>query len=342
MKTSVVIVAGVIVLLALGAVVAGCGGGGAGEPVQPEPPTPPTGTAVVEGYVVNAAAPSNRVPYAVIRLDPPGDSATCDVSGSFRVTGLPAGTLTATVTPGPTGGFWPAQFTIAAENGKTTRALVGLIPTATSVPTRLELTPTRVILDRGGVRQFTASIYSGLTKLNIVPTWLIENAIGTITPQGEFVATTQGTGAVVAWAGGQSARAVVEVTAPQPPTIWSVYIDPEELSSSGGSVRFTLHVGDGDEVASVRAEVYSPGQTQPQIVNLALVAGTEKDGTWSATHAFPANDAPYDNLGNQPDEVYTVRFSVKDKSGLAGKDTATTGFYEVRVRGLPAPYEPPV
>lgn len=341
MKASVVIAAGVLVLLALSTLGSGCGGG-AGGPVQPEPPPPPTGTAVVEGYVVNAAAPSNRVPYAVIRLDPPAVSTTCDVSGSFRVTGLPAGTLTAVVTPGPTGDFWPAQFTVATENGKTTRALVGLIPTTASVPTRVELTPTRITLDPGGVRQFTASIYSGPTRLNVVPTWLIENAIGTITPEGEFVATKQGTGAVVAWAGGQSARAVVEVTAPQPPTIWSVYIDPEELTSGGGSVRFTLHVGDGDEVASVRAEVYSPGQTQPQIVNLALVAGSEKDGTWSATHVLPANDSPYDALGNQPDEVYTLRFIVKDKSGLAGKDTATTGFYEVRVRGAQAPPRPPV
>ncbi|MCX7599446.1 MAG: hypothetical protein N2512_11375 [Armatimonadetes bacterium] len=339
MNRNMEITAAVVVLLALAITGSGCGGGGG--PTQPEPPPPPNGTAILEGYVVNAAAPSNRVPYAVVRLDPPGTSVTSDVSGNFRVTGLPAGTIAAVVTPGPSGSFWSAHFTVAAQNGKTTRAVVGLIPTTVSVPTRLTLTPTQVTLDQGGVSQFTAEIYAGLTKVNVVPTWLIENAVGTITPEGQFTATTQGEGAVVAWVGGQTARATVKVTGPQAPTIWSVFVDPERLPSSGGNVRFTLHASDGDEVESVRAEVYLPGQTNPQIVSLALVAGTEKDGTWSATHSFPANDAPYDSLGNQPDEVYTVRFVVKDRSGLAGKDTSITGFYQVRVRGAEAPPQPP-
>lgn len=339
MRKTAEVAAALVVLLALGLIWQGCGGGGG--PAESQPPSPPSGTAVLQGYVVNAAAPSNRVPYAVITPTPPGTSTSADSSGSFRITGLPPGTLTLTVTPGPSGEFWPAQLAVATQNGKTTYVVVGLIPQALSLPTQLQLTPTNVTLDPGGVTRFTADIYAGLTRLNIVPTWVIENAVGTISPEGDFVATTQGTGAVVAWAGGQSARATVVVTGPRPPTVWSVLIDPEELSYAGGDVRFTVHAGDGDGIEFVRAEIYTPGQVIPDTQDLTRVAGTDRDGTWSAVHTFPANDLPYDSMGNQPDEVYDVRFRIKDQSGLTGNDTTVTGFYEVRVRGAEAPPPPP-
>jgi len=339
MRRAMAVAATAVVLLAFSLSLSGCGGGGG--PAEPQPPAPPSGTAVIQGYVVNAAAPSNRVPYAVVTPTPPGTGTTADSSGSFRITGLPAGTIVLTVAPGPSGAFWPAQLAVATQNGKTTYVVAALIPHAVSTPTQLQLTPTSVTLDPGGTTRFTAEVYAGLTKLNVVPTWVIENAVGVISPEGDFVATAQGTGAVVAWAGSQSARATVVVTGPRPPTIWSVFIDPEELSYSGGDVRFTLHVSDGDGIDYVRAEIYRPGQVIPDTQDLTRVAGTDRDGTWTAVRSLPPNDLPYDSLGNQPDEVYDVRFRVKDQSGLTGNDTTVTGFYEVRVRGAEAPPPPP-
>ena len=156
--------------------------------------------------------------------------------------------------------------------------------------------------------------------LNISPSWMVEGGIGTINTSGLFVASKKGTGKIIAVAGSDRGSADVTVTGPRPPSIWTVYVDPRELTATGGTVRFTVHAGDGDGIQFVKADIYNPDASVSS-VDLTRTAGTERDGTWTATRAFPRNTAPYNSLGQQPDQNYDVRFRVRDKSGA----TTTSG-----------------
>jgi hypothetical protein len=328
-------VAVAVAVLALG-LLAGCGGTaapqGGGGGVTP----PPAGTGVIQGVVLDASTTTQVVAYAVVAASPSGATTDAAADGTFKLDKLAPGTVTLSVSPGPLGAYWATQVPVSVSNGKTTTVIVTLVPQSMGVPDRVAISPDTVSLDPGGAQQFVAQVWSGSVMLNLSPSWAVEGGIGTITAQGNFVASAQGTGKVKAIAGDQVGTANVTVTAPTAPKVWSTFIDPTQLPAKGGTARFTVHAGDGDGMASVKVEIFAPGVTDPTVLVLVRTAGTDSNGTWAAAYAFPRNSLPYDNLGNQPDQQYDVRFRVKDKSGAE----TVTKMDIVTVLGLEPPPPP--
>jgi hypothetical protein len=330
--------AGLAVLVALAA--AGCGGGGGlGERPQPSPPPAPTGTASISGLVLDASNPGRLIPGATVKisyLDMPVGSYVTDANGAFEAKNLPSGPLRVQVQAGTQGPFWPTELTVEAAEKTTTQMVVALIPQELPLPDALTLQPSQADLDPGLQQQFVVEIAAGSQVLSgLVPSWVVEGGIGTIDSSGIFVGRVAGVGRVVAAAGSARAQARVTVTGAQPPRIWSVFIDPRQHSASGGTSTFTLHVTDGDGVTAVIAQVYKPDATTEQ-ASLARTAGDERDGTWRGSYQFPTNTAPPRPNGEQPAQVYDVRFQVRDRSAAS----TLSPFYQVTVQGREAP--PPV
>ncbi len=323
----------VAALVAAVMVVAGCGGGG--SPAKPQPPPPPEGNATIAGVVVNAADVQQRIPYAAVTVTPPGTQLQAGADGTFIIRNLPAGTIQLLVGPGPNAGYTATLLNVETAQNTVTRVVVTLVPITAGLPDRVVIQPAEAVLDVGSEQVFSAAIWSGAVRLNLSPSWVVEGNIGTIDASGRFVATAAGQGKVVAVAGQQRAEAAVTVTGPVPPRIWSVFMDPQTLPSTGGQATITTHVSDGDGIDVVRAVIFKPDGTK-DVLLLQRSAGTDKDGTWTGTYDFPRNTANIDASGHQPAQVYDVRLTVIDNSG----DFTRSAFYQVTVVGLDAPPPP--
>lgn len=333
--------AGVVAIIAATFVLLGGCGGTEGGPAAPQPPPPPVGTATITGVVLDASNIAQAIAYAVVTATPPGVSVQAGADGSFVLRRLPAGDIQLAVQPGPTGAYWPTELTVRTQANQTTQVVVTLVPQQLGVPDRVLVQPNQVTLDPGAQQQFIATVWAGPVTVNITPSWIVEGGVGTIAATGLFTATTAGQGKVIAVAGPARGEAAVTVTGPQPPKIWSAFIDPQQLPPTGGLSTFTLHATDGDGITSVQAEVYKPDGSH-DTVNMALVTGSDKDGTWTGGYNFPRNTAAPDPTGHQPDQIYDVRFVVRDASGAVSRRNASTGqeWYQVVVQGVEPPPPP--
>jgi hypothetical protein len=323
---------------------AGCGGGGSSSGGGGNPP-PPSGTAAISGVVVDASNTSTPLPSAVIHVSVTGASTTSASDGTFSFTGLPVGSTTLTVDPGPGGNFFSSVITVPLSSARVTSVVVTMIPLGLGVPTRLTVSPDTASTDPGGQQVFSAVIFAGSTQLSISPSWVVQGGIGTINSGGVFTATNQGNGQVIATAGTITGSSNVTVTAPQPPRIWSTFIDPGTLPTSGGSAVMTLHATDGDGIALAQVQIVRPDGTNV-VYTMARTAGTTQDGTWvfpdpptTSSFVFPANSNLPDSTGAQAPMDYDVRFIVTDAS--AAHNVTTSGFTTVRVAGVEAPPPPP-
>lgn len=326
--------------VALVALLAGCGGGSSSTPA---PAPTPTGTAAISGVVVDASNTSSTLPSAVVHVAVNNASTTTGSSGSFGFSDLPAGTTTLTVDPGPGESFFSSTVSVPLASGQTTSVVVTMVPLGLGVPTRITIAPSGASVDPGGQQQFTALIYAGSTQLNIEPSWIVQGGIGTIDSSGLFTGSAQGAGSVIASVGDVTSTASVSVTGPQPPKIWSSFIDPMTLPPAGGLATMTLHASDGDGIKSATVEIVPVGGN-PMYFAMYRTAGTDKDGTWvfpvigqTATYLFPLNTNVPDSTGTQAPMDYDVRFTVTDNTNAQ----TVTDFYQVEVSGVVAPPSPP-
>ena len=332
----------IALIIALVALLTGCGGGGSTSGGGGTPP-PPSGTATISGVVVDASNTSSPLSSAVVHVASTGASTTTSSSGTFTFTALPPGDTNVTVDPGPGAAFFSSVVSVPCASGKTTSVVITMIPLGLGVPTRLTVSPDTASVDPGGQQAFSATIFAGSTQLNISPSWVVQGAIGTIDASGVFTGTAQGSGHVIATAGTITGSAPVTVTAPQPPHIWSTFIDPAELPTSGGAALMTLHATDGDGISLAQVQIFRPDGTN-SAYTMYRTAGSTKDGTWvfpdtpfTVPFTFPANTNLPGITGAQAPMDYDVRFIVRDASG----QTTMTGFTTVRVRGLEPPPPPP-
>ncbi len=338
-------------VVALVSMLAGCGGGGSAVPIQPRPPDdgqPPAGTASVAGWVVNAQDTTLALPNAQVTATP-GTSTTSAADGGFRINNLPAGAIELVVQPAAGQSFWGARLTVNVLNGIVTPVVVALVPQNLAVPDRLLLQPDQATLDPGSFITFQAYLWAGSVRSSISPSWAVEGNVGALSPgsPGRFSATQVGAGKVVAVAGSQRGEADVTVTTPQPPRIWSVFINPTTQPATGGSSVMTVHATDGDGIKQVTAEIFKPGGAK-ETITLDRASGIQSNGQWvdatyAATYNFPRNTSTPDALGNQPVQTYDLRFQVQDNRNVATRKNATTGqeWYQAQVLGLEAP-PPPV
>ncbi len=324
------------------ALLAGCGGGGSTQDGNVNPP-PPSGTAAIAGVVVDATNTASPLSSAVIRNSSNGASKTAASDGTFTFTGLPAGTTTLTIDPGPGEAYFSTTVVVPVASGQTTSVVITMIPLGIGVPTRLTVQPDAATTDPGGQQSFSAIVFAGSTQIFIQPSWVIQGGVGTIDSAGTFTGVTQGTGHVIATAGAITAQSSITVTAPQPPQIPSSYVDPSELPTSGGVAVMTIHATDGDGIALAQVQIVSPDGSRP-LYTMYRTAGTTRNGTWvfpdppyTPSFVFPPNTNLPGITGAQAPMDYDVRFIVRDTTG----QETTTGYTTVRVRGLEPPPPPP-
>jgi hypothetical protein len=288
------------------------------------------------------------IPNAEIRATALNSVTHSAADGTFRLDNLPSGQIELVVQAAGGQGYWPSQVTVTTRDRTESPVVVTLVPQNSAVPDRIVLQPNRVTLDPGAVQAFEAVLWAGSTRVQLAPSWLVEGGVGTIGPPqvGVFRAARPGEGKVIAVVGGTRSEAIVTVTQPQPPRIWSVFVDPTQLPATGGQATFTVHATDGDGIARVSATIYKPDGTN-ETITLNRVSGIQNgdawiDATYAKTYNFPRNTATPDALGNQPVQVYDIRFEVRDTAGSQSVKNASTGqeWYQVTVLGLEAPPSP--
>lgn len=337
------------VAICLAVVFAGCGGDGGPPLERPDQPEPPSGKASIVGWVVSAQDTSVAIPGAQVSANPPSVTQQAGAGGAFRLQNLPAGQIQVTVQPSVGQAYWPAQFTVTTVEGQETEVVVALIPDSAAVPDRITVQPNQFSLDPGSLQTFTVMMWAGSVRSSLAPTWVVEGGVGTMGPPrvGVFHALKTGEGRIVAVVGTQTSESKVTVTAPQPPRIWSVFIDPTQLPATGGSSTFTVHATDGDGIKRVRADIYKPDGSHTSIYLDRAAGGVQNgtkwvDATFTKSYTFPRNIATPDPLGNQPVQTYDLRFQVEDNTGATTSKNTATGeeWYQVTVLGLEPPPPP--
>jgi hypothetical protein len=330
-----------LAIIAIGAYCSGCGGlapghlgggGGGGNP-------PPThGTARIQGIVVDAANPAQRIAGATIRVAQAQQ--TSDALGAFAFTHLNAGTVVLAVSFPPEMGYRAMQIAVSTASGKLTQVTVAAVPEGINSPDSVSISPSSVQVDLGEQVTFTLTVTAlGLPSV-CRPSLSILGGIGSVTPTGVFTATAKGTGSLTASVGTASATATITVVAPTGPHLGTLSVSPSTLSADGGKVRIAVTATDGAGIERIVALIESPdGSREP--VALGLEAGTLTDGTWAKEIRVPQNSNPTDPQGHQLPQTYNVKVTARDARGKQAVSPPGEQWVIITVAGLEPPPPPP-
>lgn len=178
----------------------GCGGGGTSVPAS--------NSSFVSGRVVNATDPTQPVGNAAIELVNPSTGQTLSIEaapdGTFRINGVPVGTWKLRVDYDDDGEI-EFEIEVEVDDDGVSANDVGMLPSGATV-SRIEIVAPVAqsdgTLELGEDHHFTARVFDQAdAERNWRPNWRVEGNIGTISAEGEFMATALGTGAVVAYFG---------------------------------------------------------------------------------------------------------------------------------------------
>lgn len=333
------------VMLAAIALTLGCGGGedeggGGGPPL-------PVGTAVLRGAVIAADEVTTRLPNALVSVLGTGRSQTADAAGNFEIRGLPGGQYTVEAQTPNQSNYGTTRVVVTLVEGETTTVNLAVLPEGVPQPVEVTLDPLAAVVDLNGRVRYRSQVLGqgGVVLEGVMPTWVVDGGIGTVTPDGLFIAQRVGDGSVIAYAGAAQRRSTVQVTAPAPPQVSSFQLDPRSLGAGGGDVYMSAAISDGDGIrlADVQFEILGPGDQRflvPVTVPNPESAepcdgqpGCYSRATFAAIFTAPANDNRPTEAGVQAPEYYSARVLVTDR---AGQSTATP-FIDFEVRGVDQP-----
>ncbi len=316
-----------LAIIVIGGYLSGCGEEGGNLP-------PIRGTARIQGIVVDAVNPAQRIAGATIRAGQAEQ--VSDASGAFAFTRLNQGTVQLAVSFQPGAGYRAAQLNVPTVSGKVTQVIVAAVPEAVNSPDNVSLDPTSGQVEVGGQVQFTATVTALGLPSPCTPSFALTGGVGAITAAGLFTATAQGTGVVTASAGAASATATITVVAVTGPRLGTLSVSPSSLPAEGGQVRIALTATSVAGIIAVTAAIEHPdGLTEN--VALRLGTGTHTDGTWVKARSVPANSNPTDSEGHQLPQTYNVQVTARDGQNRL----ATSASVSFTVVGLEPPPPPP-
>ena len=182
-----------------------------------------TRTGDITGTVVSAAAPDTPLEAAEVRAvlaDGSVRTATTDSLGAFAFLGMVAGDVHLEVLPPPQAGAHRRDFVVRVAPDEETAIAVVLESEAgqslPSPPGTLTLAPQAITVLEGEFVDFRV-IFRQTMPPELLPLWIVEGNVGTISPHGRFHARRAGRGRVVALLADQRAVAEVTVTAARSP-----------------------------------------------------------------------------------------------------------------------------
>lgn len=339
---------GLIIVVAVISV--GCGGG---EGEGGAAPPPPLSTATLTGTVVAADNTQLKFANAVITVVGTGRQGVTAADGSFTMQNLPVGTWQVEVQTPDSEQYGTATAQVTLDPNKVTRVNFAVLPLDASTPEEILLDPTSATVDLNGRVIYRTQLVGPNNEPleGLKPTWVVSGGIGTVTPDGVFIAQTVGNGTVTAFAGPAQRTATVQVVAPRPPQISSFRVTPRTLPATGGTVFLSAAISDGDGifVRDVTAEIYTPDndvvELQMQVTNAETAIPYEGltncwlNASFGVEFQVPANDNQPTPDGVQAAEDYSARIIVRDRSGAVTESQ----FVDFTVEGIDAPpLRPPI
>jgi hypothetical protein len=280
----------------------GCGGAVGG---------PAGGGCELRGRIVDASDPDRGIGGAYIYVPSP-TSATRGVQGAalaaaglaethssedgaYRLTGVPSGRQSVVVTPPAGSGYSSIELSLDIPEGNNVvidLQITLVLSTVANKVSEVVVDPATATVAPGSSVQFSATAFdASYEPADLAATWVVTGGIGTVDSNGKFTAgASAGTGSVLAFVGGKSGRATVQVsdTVPTNPVL---LVTPDHLSFVTGEKSKTLSVSN-----------MGTGSVTWSVVT---------DAEW-----LIASPATVDNTG-----LVTVRV---DRTGLpAGQHTAT-------------------
>ncbi len=308
-----------IIICALGVVVAGCGGGEEGGEAQPVP----EGTSTINGYVVDATDTSKGIENAQVSFastQQRGRAVMSGADGEFTLTGVPAGIVRINV-KAPSTAFRSAAVDIDVPQNGSVDVWITLLPISVTLPASVAISPASSSVQVNVPKQFTATVLDSRDNpLNVSPTWAVSAQIGTIDATGMFVGAVEGNGIITATAGNATGTASVTVTPATAPQISGLTAAPTTLGTSGGDVLFTAHVEAGGRIKSVILRVQMAGGSPVDVPLTPDEGSTEFDASYQYTYTFGPNSSP----GFTEDQVYTAKIVATDMRDLSSESDPVT------------------
>lgn len=246
-----------LLLLSSAGILSGCGGAsnftGGGFPI---------GKSAVLGRVVDAQNPALNLPNVRLTLfSTPAEggtqvlTTTSDANGEYSFLEVPTGEFSAPVQVSvePTNPDYRTQaITFQVYNGRNASLLISLPRQSVDINLgkSITMTPSTSTLPPGSTVRYMAKILDANGQpLDLTPTLLLSDALGTIATDGSFTGTTTGTATFTAlWYNNLRATAnvIVDNNAPQrppAPPVTEVINRTSQGQSHGGEVGGTVKVG---------------------------------------------------------------------------------------------------
>ena len=246
-------------LLCAAAVLSGCGGGisnftGGGFPI---------GKSAVIGRVVDARHPATVLPNVNLTLfSTPTEGTTrilrtmTDANGEYSFPDVPTGEVSAPIMVAvePTNGEYRSQsVSFQVYNGRSASMIVALSPKSFDADQAKSITisPPTNTLPPGSTVRYTARVYDEAGQiLPVTPTLVVNDALGTLSPDGLFTAATTGTSTMQAfWYNNLHASATIIVDSnaiplpPVPPIAADLENRSLESQSHSGEVGGAIQIG---------------------------------------------------------------------------------------------------
>ncbi|NLJ36126.1 MAG: hypothetical protein GX358_07860 [candidate division WS1 bacterium] len=340
---------GVVLIVLIVAVMAGCSGS---TSLQKQDKEPPGNTGTVVGRVIKADSPGEALPGSRVSTIDGKVSTFADAQGDFVLRGVPLGqadtALVGLRAEAVKNASYGAQnvFEVPVTKGgigsaQVTEIVIAILPLALGQPQSLIIMPSTATVDVRGEVQFSAAVAGLEGEIQVQPTWyLTKPALGSINPTGLFTAAARGTGQVVAVIGGLSDTAQVTVTASRAPQITSVMVNPSSLAPQGGTVTVSAAINDGDGLRSpdgVWAQLIDPESRSSTHV-MSLVEGSSlKDGTFRVEIAINPNLVRHSQEDAMRTLTYGIRVHAVDNTGAS----SVSSLKNVTVAGVDQPIPPP-
>jgi hypothetical protein len=253
-----------LLLLLTALFLAACGGGGA-PTINSIEVTPATASKLVgetQQFTAVAKDASGNIISGVTFTWSSSNPSVATVNNSGQATAVAVGTATITASAG-------------GKSGTATLTVTAPPPTINSI----EVEPATASKPVGETQQFTAVAKdaSGNTISGVTFTWSSsDTSVATVDSNGLATAVAVGTATITASAGGKSGSAILNVTAPPPPSTYTVEGTVRYLNGSGlvlalgsqteaiganGPFTFDTPVPDGTYTVSVQTQPTDPPQT---------------------------------------------------------------------------------